>query len=610
MTTVALEGDRGQRLSWWDRWRQSPPQYKTAARVVALLGLVAAAYHYSLTSLAQSLSLDTPLAYVGLTPVIALGIAGLRARHAQFDPAIHDRQLDYIVGLPLMTAALAVNLALPERLSTMFWVWRIDLFTLPFFVAGAVAVLFGVRTMWRQRLAVTFLFFAWPLPYQVLLLRLMPAFTGATLAGVKTLLGVFPLGRSLPSADGSLFQVLSDKPFQISVASACAGVNGMVGFLLVGVAFGAVVRGPRLRKVLWLTGGLTLLWAVNLARILFIFWVGSRWGEKVAIDVFHPYIGLVTFNLGVLAMVAALKPFRLSIAGVTKGARRPSGPARRLAVPRIGIPVLVVLALAGTLAVTNSRLASYDLVANAVGTPRLASFSDNPATPQGWGAAQTDRYDWAKPYFGETSTWLRYSMSAGSSAPLGLAAGLPVTADVISTPNLRSFSAYGVEACYRFHGYRLRDVASVGLGGGIQGQTLSYYNAKSKQDWTVAYWIWPVLDGEATRYERVTLTVQDTGDATFADTPHASGVQSLRGGLTGTDPAARRLADVRSFLVEFARAIVRNQAEIQPGTRLSPPQPTLPLPLPLPSPNLGPPISVALTKRTFDEDGIALVVAP
>ena len=27
----------------------------------------------------------------------------------------------------------------------MFWVWRIDLLTLPFFVAGAVAVIFGVQ---------------------------------------------------------------------------------------------------------------------------------------------------------------------------------------------------------------------------------------------------------------------------------------------------------------------------------------------------------------------------------------------------------------------------------------------------------------------------------
>ena len=50
---------------------------------------------------------------------------------------------------------------------------------------------------------------------------------------------------------------------------------------------------------------------------------------------------------------------------------------------------------------------------------------------------------------------------AGTSPDLALPSSSPVTADVVSTSNLRSFSAYGIEACYRFHGYKLRDVASI-----------------------------------------------------------------------------------------------------------------------------------------------------
>lgn len=569
MTAVAWAGGRNLAADTRERWRRTPPRTKTSARVAALLGMVVVAYHYSLSSLLQSLSLETPLAYVGLTPVIALGIAALRARPIRPEPAIHDRQLDYILGVPLLAVAVAVNLIFPTRLSTMFWVWRIDLFTLPFFVAGAVAVLFGVRTMWRQRLAIGFLFLAWPLPYQVLLLRYLTSFTDATLVALKALLHVVPVAETIPSADGSLFQVVHGKPFQISVVSACSGVNGMVGFLLVGVAFGAVVRGPRILKGLWLLGGLTLLWMINVLRILFIFWVGKRWGEGVAIDVFHPFVGLVTFNLGVLAMLLLLKPFRLSIDGTTP--RRPAAAAgdseRRPAVPRIGIPILLVVFLGGTLALTNSRLGSYDLVANAVGTPKLASFSDHPATPDGWGAAKSDQYEWAKPYFGDSSSWLRYTLTPGTSPDLALASNRSITADVISTSNLRSFSAYGVEACYRFHGYKLRDVASINLGGGVTGQTLSFYNAKQQQDWTVAYWIWPVKRGDATRYERVTLYIQDSGTSTFA-AAEPDGVRSLRGGLSGRDPVARKLSTVRSFLVEFSRQVVQNQAKIVPGSSL------------------------------------------
>jgi hypothetical protein len=257
---------RDWRSEWRARWVRASPQTRSRIQVGVLVAAVVAAYHYSLTTLVQSLNLDTPLAYIGLVPVIAAGLAALRSRPRQAEPAIHDRQLDYIVGLPLLAVALATNLLLPRRLSAMFWVWRIDLLSLPFFVAGVSAVLFGVRALWRQRLAVGYLFLAWPVPYSLLLLRELGAFTGLTLDGLRTLLHVVPVATPLPSSDGSVFTVVHNgHPFSLSVVSACAGVNGMVGFLLVGLAFAAAVTGPRLRKALWLTLGLVLLWTVSLA---------------------------------------------------------------------------------------------------------------------------------------------------------------------------------------------------------------------------------------------------------------------------------------------------------------------------------------------------------
>ena len=59
------------------------------------------------------------------------------------------------------------------------------------------------------------------------------------------------------------------------MVSACSGVNSVVGFLLIGSAFAAVVRGPIVRKVLWLAAGMLLLWAINLGRITFVFWAGK-----------------------------------------------------------------------------------------------------------------------------------------------------------------------------------------------------------------------------------------------------------------------------------------------------------------------------------------------
>lgn len=559
-----------------ERWAAAPPRTRTAARVGLLLAVVLVAYHYSLLSLLRSLGLDTPLAYVGLTPVIALVLAAARATPRRPEPSIHDRQLDYLVGLPLLAVALVVNLVFPHRLSTMFWVWRMDMFSLPFFVAGAVAVLFGVRAMWRMRLAVGFLFLAWPLPFQVLLLRFLTRSTGVTQGALRVAVRVLGVARPVASSDGSMFEVAHHgERFAVSVVSACSGVNGMVGFLLVGIAFAAVVRGPRLRKAMWLSGGMLLLWAVNVGRILLIFVCGRLWGEHTAIQVFHPFIGLVTFNVGVAVMVLTLRPFGLGL-GVGPSPPAAGGGAARAAlraVPRVGAALPLVALVAAPLTVANSRLRSYDIVANAVGTPKLASFSSFPATPDGWRVEKSAEYDWARPYFGASSTWLRYTMFPGAGG-LALSSDQAVTADVISTSNLRSFSAYGVEACYRFHGYKLRGISSVALGGGVDGQALSFYNGRQRQLWTVVYWIWPVRHGEAVRYERVTLYIQGTAGTTFDGRTLAAAAPGPR--ATDADAVDRHVEQVRSFLVRFARQVVRTQATVEPGTTLPPSTPALP----------------------------------
>ncbi len=73
---------------------------------------------------------------------------------------------------------------------------------------------------------------------------------------------------------------------------------------------------------------------------------------------------------------------------------------------------------------------------------------------------------------------------------------VPVVADVINTPDLSTFSAYGVENCYQFHGYALADVAQVGLPGGITGQAMSY-TSQQFGSWSIVYWIVPVKMGQS-----------------------------------------------------------------------------------------------------------------
>lgn len=557
-------------LGGWDSWwTTTTPVNRMRFQLASFFVLTILAYHYSLSTLLANLSLSSPLAYIGLVPAIALGMGAARSRPQKIEPAIHDRQLDYIVGVPLIGAAMAINLLLPSKLSANFWVWRIDLMSFPLFVAGAVALLFGTRALFRQKLTVGYLLLAWPLPYTLFLLQVLNGFTNVTLAVLSKLVTVFPVASQIPSTDGSLFQVSHHgTTFPLSVVSACSGVDSVVGFLLVGSAFAALVTGPRIRKALWLVGGMALLWAINVGRILFIFWAGQQWGEHTAINILHPFIGLITFSSGVIIMMLVMPLLGLKLGFST--APVVSAVGKRLAVPNILPAVGLVLVGAMVLGVSNTNLKSYDLVANSAGEAKLASYSADPATPAGWAVNYETAYTWAAPYFGDKSSWLRY-LYTSNGAGGNLSATLPITADVINTTDLQSFSAYGVEACYNFHGYTIRDVATVSLPGGITGQALSYSTGASGV-WTIVYWIMPIKSAGATHYERVILYLQGTAQShigsSSAQAP-AGSIKSLQGALDPNKSFDQVLIGNRSFLVSFAGEVIKKQATIQPGTTLA-----------------------------------------
>jgi exosortase/archaeosortase family protein len=523
----------------------------------------------------RNLGVDSPLAYLGLVPFIALAMAASRGVIPASEPAIHDRQLDYIVGIPLVVGAVAIAYALPARLSTMFWVWRIDLLSLPLFAAGTVALVFGVRALWRMRAAIAFLLLAWPLPYTTVLDRWLAGFTNVTIAALHVLVGRIPIAQPVSGEDGSLFAIShAGRQFVVSVASACSGANGIVGFILVGVAFIAVVKGRRLPKAIWLLGGTAVLWLLNLGRILLIFAVGQRWGEHAAIDSFHPYIGLVVFNLGVALMILVMPVFGLHVRGRRSVSTGDGGPAPgasaggtdpiRRAVPHARVAVILLILAAGTLGVANSGLARYGLVASELGKPRLVGFSQNQGRLAGWSDTQSESFTAGLRFFGETSTWKRFLYLDNSAHPASqLHSSAPVIADVISTPDLHSLSVYGVEACYNFHGYKIQYFGNAGLGAGITAGLITYYHPKLHSNWTTLYWHWPVVGpGGKTRYERVVLMMIDGADAQVASRgAPASANRAPAAGAKATSELTNAQAEqTRQFLVGFAQALVRAQA--------------------------------------------------
>jgi len=243
-----------------------------------------------------------------------------------------------------------------------------------------------------------------------------------------------------------------------------------------------------------------------------------------------------------------------------------------LAVPKVYAAVVVVTVAAVILGLCNVGLKTYNLVADASGEPKLAAYVTDPVAPVGWEAHRVAIFNWAKPLFGDASVWDRYVMDVTRGGDLH--AAVPVVADVIMTPDLESFSAYGVEACYQFHGYSLRDVAEVNVGGGITGQAMSY-TSQAYGSWSIVYWIIPVHFGTQTTYERVVLYVQNNRHGVVVPaTKDLSGITDVAGSM---GPSDLHLIQNRAFLVAFARELIQVEARHSAAGAPSSPGPDRPL---------------------------------
>ena len=530
---------------------------KTSIRPVLAIALISVAYRTSLMTLFESMRLDTPLAHLALVPLIAGGLA-YSSRHNDAGPAIHDRQLDWIVGITLGAIALSANLILPARLSSDFWLWRLDLLTLPVFTAAVVSLLFGVRTLWKYRLSVLFLFLAWPVPYNWVLDRWLGRITSSTIWALERSLQHLPWATKVTGTD-SLFQVaFGGKPIQMSVASACSGANGMVGFMLVATAFVFVVKGSRWTKIAWLLTGVFLVWTLNVVRIMSIFFAARQWGESVAIDGFHPYVGLVVFNVAVVVMVLLMRAFRLQF-------KRPSEVLSTSSTyrPRASIALCFAVLMALAVGVFNGELRAYDRIAGSLGTPRLTSFEQSRETPDGWALSETDRIDWTRRFFGDDSQWIRYQYVNPTTATSEFSANLPITVDVIDTSDRAALNAYGIEDCYKFHGYNISGRQSIDLGGGVVGGALTWFSPKTDLTWTTLYWHWPIKTAAGTRYERVTLILQDQASNKFTSPPlDTDGLRQLQLDVNdalrgaGSPALQQRLVETRQFMIGFARELI------------------------------------------------------
>jgi exosortase/archaeosortase family protein len=474
---------------------------------------VAVAYHFSLATLASEWSYDTPLADLVLVPPLAAALLIGASRRHRYVAFLRLGRFDLVLAGLFAAAALGLVAAGPALWSKYFWAMRIDLLTLPLFTAAAIVLLFGARALVPLAFPIGFLLLAWPLPYLAVLERGLTAFTDATAWAVARSVSFTHVATAVDGSAGSRYVVEHGRDqFAVSVASACSGVNSLIGFGVVGIAALWLVRGPLVRRLVWLGAGAALVWGFNVVRILGVLFAAQSFGQHAAFDLLHPIAGIVALNVSFLVLVALLPAFGLrrrrldDFEIVDTPLARTAAPAQQATPWRIGPRLVLLVALTAAFALADGQLSSAAKGLEESGRPAVAAFVERPTAGPGWRVQRFEEIGWASPYYGRHSSWVRYRLR-----PTGKAAAhgrFTVWTDAVLSPDLGALNAFTLAHCYAFHGFHVEVARHVDLGDGVVGQLFVYKTSRAV--WHALAWQWPVLRGGKVDHERIVLIANTT----------------------------------------------------------------------------------------------------
>jgi exosortase/archaeosortase family protein len=517
-----------------------------------------AALPFSLAALVTDFRYAAALGEIALIPVCAFALALVAAWRHPWVSQLRAGRADWAVAGAAAALAATLLVVGPVVAGNVYYALRPDLLAVPLVAAAAVCLLCGVRALVAFLLPLLLATLTWPLPLRALLEPAAEGLTEVTAAAVRLSLHVLPLATPVPGpGDLRLTIAGPDGPFDVIVASACSGIAGIGGMLLVGLAAQYVLHGSARSRALWLSAAVLLAWVLNLGRILLLLGVGRAFGEQVALDVVHPVAGLLLLNVGIAGLLLAAGAFglRLSLSSPVPMDTPLTDPAPaelRMRRPALARRVAAVTAGAALLGVLNAEVpgtaAAYD-----ASDPAAVAFADAPVGPAGFSVASAQEQAWARAYFGSDSSWTRYRL-----LPTSTDTGYTMWLDSVTTSDWAALRAHPLLDCYRFHGFDLQSVQRPVLAAGVLADE-AVYRRPDGATWHVLSWEWPVKGSGQLRHERVVLLASsertDLAPAVAGDrdTPaYGGGVRALvasRWGAAGADPnpalagALRRTAD-------------------------------------------------------------------
>lgn len=430
---------------------------------------------------------DTPVGFVAFIPIMAVLFSLILALQPAGPGSPRDTFIEVLVGGACLGAAAVLLFVLPSQLSWEYWINRYDLLVPGLFVAGSICLIYGVSAWWRFLPVAVYLLFMWPVPYVWLQSASAQFFTDTTLGLTRPL--VLALSSDISNATSDAYLFLCAVPghqFSFRIGTTCSGMNTLIGFVVVALPILYLQRGSLVGKAFWLFTGLIASFIINALRLVLLFVVARFWSVDLALNLFHPVLGLILFAATFAVMVELLPRFGLLWPRHQQGA----GPSRRL--PWLGFAAAGACALA--LAYGDSRLSAYAPLEARAQAVAMKIDQPLPEVP-GFKLQHEETLDWVGRYFGSGSLGDVFTYRHNDDNP--------VWVQMILATSRAGLSAYSVENCYKYHGDTVPLVTRVDLGSATTG-TIVHYVADGTPGSTV-YWIQPVQFNGNTYQQRISL---------------------------------------------------------------------------------------------------------
>jgi exosortase len=506
---------------------------------------------------------DTPVSFVPLVGVI--GVAGLLYSAAGARRRARDRDafLDGLALVVLLGATTVVLYVLPATLSWDYWLASLDIPGLILLLATLVVAVWGLAGLQQLSRPLLYLLLAWPLPYLVLYRHVIPWLTDATGRVVGALVSLFPGPiHADPSASSALLITFHHQTTQLVIAQACAGINGAVGLAVIALPVGVLSRSSAKALGAWLMLGVLLSWLSNVVRILLIAAAAAVAGPDAAINLLHPVLGLVLFAVSFALLLGIAPACGLDVAAPWRhgtadspsaGMGATAGLAPRWSVRRL----LLVGLILGAGALMENDLNQSRWVSEAT-LPRvgLARPADLFSTPAGWRVMAVAPMDSWRSLFGPSTVAAVMDVMSPAQTHISVQA--------ILTRDAGTFTTYGVENCYIFHGYTLQGVHRVALGNGVIGTVVDFRDPARA---ATLYWLQPVQTPQGLFHERIELIADAAPRVTRLQTP-AQGSALQRAAMALLDllspwssdrSAGRAYQDMNEQLQDLGQAVVAQE---------------------------------------------------